>query len=298
MEKRVRAWGRVLTAMVTPFDEKLQVNYDQAAKLAEKLVRTGSDGLVVAGTTGESPTLTKEEKLRLFAVVAEAVGGQGTVLAGVGTNNTEASVEMAKAAEKTGVDGLMAVVPYYNKPPQEGLYRHFRAIAEATQLPVMIYNIPGRTGVNLLPETMVRLAELPNVVAIKEASGDLNQISEVCRLLPPRVQVYSGDDALTLPVLAVGGVGVVSVASHLVGGQIKEMIEFFFQGKVKEAAALHQRLLPLFRVLFITSNPVPVKAALNQLGLPVGGLRPPLWEAEPKQVEAVRNELRRCGLLA
>ncbi|MDI3279887.1 MAG: 4-hydroxy-tetrahydrodipicolinate synthase [Bacillota bacterium] len=298
MEKRVQAWGRVLTAMVTPFDERLQVNYDQAAKLAEKLVRTGSDGLVVAGTTGESPTLTKEEKLKLFAVVAEAVGGQGTVLANVGTNNTEASVEMAKAAEKTGVDGLMAVVPYYNKPSQEGLYRHFRAIAEATQLPIMIYNIPGRTGVNLLPETMARLAELPNVVAIKEASGDLNQISEVCRLLPPRVQVYSGDDALTLPVLAVGGVGVVSVASHLVGGQIKEMIEFFFQGKVKEAAAIHQRLLPLFRVLFITTNPVPVKTALNQLGLPVGGVRPPLWEAEPKQVEAVRNELRRCGLLA
>lgn len=298
MEKRVRAWGRVLTAMVTPFDERLQVNYDQAAKLAEKLVRTGSDGLVVAGTTGESPTLTKEEKLKLFAVVAEAVGGEGTVLAGVGTNNTEASVEMAKAAEKTGVDGLMAVVPYYNKPSQEGLYRHFRAIAEATQLPIMIYNIPGRTGVNLLPETMVRLSELPNVVAIKEASGDLNQISEVCRLLPPRVQVYSGDDALTLPILAVGGVGVVSVASHLVGAQIKEMIDFFFQGKVKEAAAIHQRFLPLFRVLFITSNPVPVKAALNLLGLSVGGVRPPLWEAEPKQVEAIRNELRRCGLLA
>jgi len=290
-------WGPVVTAMVTPFNENLEVNYDAAQALAELLVQTGSTGLVVSGTTGESPTLTHEEKVTLFRKVKESVGNRAAVLAGTSTYDTEESVRLSQEAERAGVDGLLLVAPYYNRPSQEGLYQHFKTIAHAVDLPVMIYNIPGRTGVNVEPTTLLRLAEITNVVAVKEASGNLNQMSEICAGAPDGFLVYSGDDSLTLPLLAVGGVGVVSVASHVVGRDIRRMCEAFFAGKVQEATKLHHRMLPLFKALFCTTNPVPVKAALNMLGANVGGVRLPLVEANDREKEIVRKALRDYGLL-
>lgn len=290
-------WGPVVTAMVTPFNENLEVNYDAAQALAELLVQTGSTGLVVSGTTGESPTLTHEEKVTLFRKVKEAVGNRAAVIAGTGSYDTAESVHLSQEAERVGVDGLLLVAPYYNRPSQEGLYQHFKAIAHAVDLPVMIYNIPGRTGVNVEPATLLRLAEINNIVAVKEASGNLNQMSEICASAPDGFLVYSGDDSLTLPLLAVGGVGVVSVASHVVGRDIQRMCEAFFAGQVQEAAELHHRMLPLFKALFCTTNPVPVKAALNMMGANVGGVRLPLVEANEKEKEIVRKALRDYGLL-
>jgi 4-hydroxy-tetrahydrodipicolinate synthase len=290
-------WGPVVTAMVTPFNENLEVNYDAAQALAELLVQTGSSGLVVSGTTGESPTLTHEEKITLFRKVKEAVGNRAAVLAGTSTYDTAESVRLSQEAERAGVDGLLLVAPYYNRPSQEGLYQHFKTIAHAVDLPVMIYNIPGRTGVNVEPSTLLRLAEITNVVAVKEASGNLNQMSEICAGAPDGFLVYSGDDSLTLPLLAVGGVGVVSVASHVVGRDIRRMCEAFFAGKVQEATKLHHRMLPLFKALFCITNPVPVKAALNMLGANVGGVRLPLVEANDREREIIRKALRDYGLL-
>jgi 4-hydroxy-tetrahydrodipicolinate synthase len=290
-------WGPVVTAMVTPFNENLEVNYDAAQALAELLVQTGSSGLVVSGTTGESPTLTHEEKITLFRKVKEAVGNRAAVLAGTSTYDTAESVRLSQEAERAGVDGLLLVAPYYNRPSQEGLYQHFKTIAHAVDLPVMIYNIPGRTGVNVEPSTLLRLAEITNVVAVKEASGNLNQMSEICAGAPDGFLVYSGDDSLTLPLLAVGGVGVVSVASHVVGRDIRRMCEAFFAGKVQEATKLHHRMLPLFKALFCTTNPVPVKAALNMLGANVGDVRLPLVEANDREREIIRKALRDYGLL-
>jgi 4-hydroxy-tetrahydrodipicolinate synthase len=290
-------WGPVVTAMVTPFNENLEVNYDAAQALAELLVQTGSSGLVVSGTTGESPTLTHEEKITLFRKVKEAVGNRAAVLAGTSTYDTAESVRLSQEAERAGIDGLLLVAPYYNRPSQEGLYQHFKTIAHAVDLPVMIYNIPGRTGVNVEPSTLLRLAEITNVVAVKEASGNLNQMSEICAGAPDGFLVYSGDDSLTLPLLAVGGVGVVSVASHVVGRDIRRMCEAFFAEKVQEATKLHHRMLPLFKALFCTTNPVPVKAALNMLGANVGGVRLPLVEANDREREIIRKALRDYGLL-
>lgn len=290
-------WGPVVTAMVTPFNENLEVNYDAAQALAELLVQTGSTGLVVSGTTGESPTLTHEEKVTLFRKVKEAVGNRAAVIAGTGSYDTAESVHLSQEAERVGVDGLLLVAPYYNRPSQEGLYQHFKTIAHAVDLPVMIYNIPGRTGVNVEPATLLRLAEINNIVAVKEASGNLNQMSEICASAPDGFLVYSGDDSLTLPLLAVGGVGVVSVASHVVGRDIQRMCEAFLAGQVQEAAKLHHRMLPLFKALFCTTNPVPVKAALNMMGANVGGVRLPLVEANEKEKEIVRKALRDYGLL-
>jgi 4-hydroxy-tetrahydrodipicolinate synthase len=290
-------WGPVVTAMVTPFNENLEVNYDAAQALAELLVQTGSSGLVVSGTTGESPTLTHEEKVTLFRKVKEAVGNRAAVLAGTSTYDTAESVHLSQEAERAGVDGLLLVAPYYNRPSQEGLYQHFKTIAHAVDLPVMVYNIPGRTGVNVEPATLLRLAEITNIVAVKEASGNLNQMSEICAGAPDGFLVYSGDDSLTLPLLAVGGVGVVSVASHVVGRDIRRMCEAFLAGQVQEAIKLHHRMLPLFKALFCTTNPVPVKAALNMLGANVGSVRLPLVEANEKEKETVRKALRDYGLL-
>lgn len=290
-------WGPVVTAMVTPFDENLEVNYDAAQALAELLVQTGSTGLVVSGTTGESPTLTHEEKVTLFRKVKEAVGNRAAVLAGTSTYDTAESVRLSQEAERAGVDGLLLVAPYYNRPSQEGLYQHFKTIAHAVDLPVMVYNIPGRTGVNVEPATLLRLAEINNVVAVKEASGNLNQMSEICANAPDGFVVYSGDDSLTLPLLAVGGVGVVSVASHVAGRDIRRMCEAFFAGQVHEATKLHHRMLPLFKALFCTTNPVPVKAALNMMGANVGSVRLPLVEANEKEKEIIRKALREYGLL-
>jgi len=287
-------FGRVLTAMATPFDAGGAVHWDEVTRLARHLVDHGSDGIVVAGTTGESPTLTDEEKLRLVRTVKEAVGSRAAVVAGTGTYDTRHSIHLSREAERAGADGLLLVNPYYNRPSQDGLYAHFRAIAEATSLPCMLYNIPGRTGVNCAPETIARLAEIPNIVAVKEATGNLDQASEIRRRTPDDFLIYSGDDSLTLPILAVGGTGVVSVASHLVGPDIQEMVRAYERGEVRRALQLHLRLLPLFKVLFITTNPVPLKAALNMSGFAVGIPRLPLVEATPKekeQIQAVLKEL-------
>lgn len=290
-------WGRVITAMVTPMDRDLAVDYAKAAALAKHLVATGSDGLVVCGTTGESPTLTDEEKVKLFHTVREAVGGSAAVIAGTGTNDTAHSIHLTREAERAGCDGVLLVNPYYNKPSQEGLYRHFRAVAESTRLPVMLYNIQGRTAVNCEPATVARLAEVPNIVAIKEASGNLDQMSQIRKMTPPHFLLYSGDDSLTLPLLAIGGYGVVSVASHLVGREIGEMIQAFEAGDVQRARAIHLRLWPLFKALFITTNPVPVKAALALTGFDVGGLRLPLVEATPRERDQIASVLKELALV-
>jgi 4-hydroxy-tetrahydrodipicolinate synthase len=239
-------FGRVLTAMVTPFHKDLSINLNQARKLARHLAASGSDGLVVAGTTGESPTLTKDEKVELFRAVVEEVGGKAVVLAGTGGNSTADSIVLTRAAEKVGVDGVMLVVPYYNKPSQEGIYQHFKILAESTDLPVMIYNIPGRTAVNLLPATVARLAEIDNIVAIKEASGSMDQVSELRRLLPDSFAIYCGDDSLTLPMLALGGQGVISVASHLVGPRLQELVNAFTSGNTTLANEIHLELFDGF----------------------------------------------------
>jgi len=293
----VTDFGRVITAMVTPFKKDLTINFDQVKKLARHLVQSGSDGLVVSGTTGESPTLNRDEKIELFRVVVEEVGGDAVVIAGTGGNNTAAAVELTKAAEKVGVDAVLQVCPYYNKPSQEGLYQHFKAIAASTNLPVMLYNIPGRTSVNLLPQTLVRLAEIENITAIKESSGSLDQVSELRRSLPDYFDVYSGDDSMTLPIMALGGKGIVSVASHIVGPQLQEMVNAFTSGNVTVAAKIHQTLYPVFKVLFITTSPAPVKAALNMLGWKVGLPRLPLVDITESERETLQKVLSEAELL-
>ncbi|PSF31437.1 4-hydroxy-tetrahydrodipicolinate synthase [Aphanothece hegewaldii CCALA 016] len=290
-----KSFGRVLTAMVTPFDESGHVNYEVAEKLATYLVTHGSDGLVVCGTTGESPALTWDEEYELFKVVKNAVGHQAKILAGTGSNSTSEAIEATKKAAKLGLDGSLQVVPYYNKPPQEGLYEHFKAIALACpDFPVMLYNVPGRTGQNLLPETVAKLAEIDNIVAIKEASGNIEQVCKVRCLTHSSFAIYSGDDSLTLPMMTVGGMGVVSVASHLVGEQIQQMIQAFEVGKTDLAVELNLKLFNLFKVLFCTTNPIPVKAALNKQGWQVGKLRLPLSSLSLEllpSLEAVMQDL-------
>jgi 4-hydroxy-tetrahydrodipicolinate synthase len=271
------SFGRVITAMVTPFDQEGNVNYAIAEKLADYLVNHGSDGLVVCGTTGESPTLSWKEEYELFRVVKNAVGDRAKVIAGTGSNCTAEAIEATAEAAQLGLDGTLQVVPYYNKPPQAGLYEHFKAIATANpDLPMMLYNIPGRTGQNMTPETIARLAEIPNIVAVKEASGNLEAACKIRTLTDADFAIYSGDDFLTLPLLTCGAIGVVSVASHLVGEQIQTMIRSFTEGKTQEAIAMNLRLFPLFKGLFVDTNPIPVKAALNLKGWDVGGLRLPL----------------------
>lgn len=283
--------------MVTPFASDGSVSYEMAEKLAVHLVEHGSDALVVCGTTGESPTLTWEEEFRLFQVVHGAVSGKAKVIAGTGSNSTQEAIEATQKAAALGLDGTLQVVPYYNKPPQEGLYEHFRAIAVACpELPIMLYNIPGRTGCNLAAETVIRLAELPNIVAIKEASGSLDQASHIRAMTPPDFALYSGDDSLTLPLLAIGGRGVVSVASHLVGDRLQAMIRAFELGQVSTATQIHLDLLPLFKGLFAMTNPIPVKAALELQGWAVGTVRPPLCpvtEAVKSQLAEVLKDLAR-----
>lgn len=292
-------FGRVVTAMLTPFNRDMEVDYDKAQVLADRLVNSGSDAIVVAGTTGESPTLTNKEKLELTRAVLEAVGTRAQVLMGTGNNDTAASVELTREAERLGVHGVMLVAPYYNKPPQEGLFRHFKTVADSTALPVMIYNVPGRTSSNITPETLARLvASAQNIVAVKEASGNLDQVSQIRRLTPDSFDIYSGDDSLTLPIMAVGGCGVVSVASHVAGSMIKEMVEAYAAGEVEKAWRLHVKLMPLFKVIFITTNPIPIKAAVKLAGLDCGGLRLPLVEATEAEVAEVRKVMESLELLA
>jgi 4-hydroxy-tetrahydrodipicolinate synthase len=275
----VTIFGRVMTAMVTPFDPDGRLNYGVAEALAAHLVNHGTDTLVVCGTTGESPTLTWDEEYQLFQTVQRAVSGRAKIVAGTGSNSTAEAISATQKADKLGLDGTLQVVPYYNKPPQEGLYQHFRAVAESTpDLPLILYNVPGRTGQNLLPETVSRLAEIPNIVAVKEASGNLDQVSQIRRSTPAEFSLYSGDDSLTLPMLAVGAQGVISVASHLVGEALQQMIQAFEQGQVQTATQIHLQLFPLFKALFCTTNPIPVKTALRMQGWQVGETRLPLAE--------------------
>ena len=284
--------GRVLTAVVTPFDNDFNINIAQIKKLVRYLVENGSDGFVVCGTTGESAVLTKEEKIALFRAVVEEVGGQVSVIANTGSYNTADSIDLTRAAEQVGVDGIMLVAPYYNKPSQEGLYQHFKTIANNTKLPVILYNVPGRTVINILPSTVARLVkDVPNIVAIKEASGNLDQVSELRCLLPDNFEIYSGDDSLTLPIMALGGKGVISVASHVIGLRIQEMVSAYTKGNISLAMRLHKELFPIFKGMFIDTNPVPVKTALNLLGINVGGVRLPLTEMDDEKKEKLRTLL-------
>ncbi len=286
-------WGRLITAMVTPFDEDLNVNYEASLDLAKRLVEEGNTALVITGTTGEAPTLKDGEKIRLYKILKENL--DIPIIAGVGTNCTSTSIKNAKIAEEAGVDGLLIVTPYYNKPDQDSLYEHFKTIAESVNLPIMLYNVPGRTGCNILPETVEKLAQIENIVAVKEASGNIVQISDIIRRVPKEFLVYSGDDSMLLPALAVGAYGVVSVCSHVVCKEMKEMIDSFVAGDTKRATELHLKLLKIFQTLFIIANPIPVKAALNMTGTNVGGLRLPLTEARENIQKVIRDELLVLG---
>ena len=283
--------GRLITAMVTPFDEKGEVDYAQAKRLATALLDSGSDGLVITGTTGEGPTLTAEEKIRLYAEVKEAIGYRGAVIAGTTDNDTAKSIELSTEAASVGADALLLTVPAYNKPPQEGLYQHFKAIAESTELPCVLYNVTSRTSLNMTDETTLRLSKIDNIVGIKEAGSDLNQITRIIDGAGDDFRVWSGNDDETFSIMATGGYGVVSVLSHLVGNQIKQMMGFLLEGDVEKAATEHRRLLPLFKVMFTVSNPIPLKYSLNHVGFNVGPMRLPLVPPDEKSAENIRNVL-------
>jgi 4-hydroxy-tetrahydrodipicolinate synthase len=295
----MQALGKLLTAMVTPLDADLRVDYERAAQLAVRLLAQGNDGLVVSGTTGESPTLTDEEKLQLFRVVKEAVG-DAPVVAGSGSNDFEHTLHLSKQAAHTGVDALLIVGPYYNKPSQEGYFQHFSQLAAQVELPIIIYTIPGRTGSNITAETQLRLAEAcDNIVGSKEGSGDIGQISKLCAGAPEGFTVWAGDDPMALPVMAVGGLGVISVVGHVVAVDLKDMIEAYHTGQVRRAAALHQGLLPLFRAAFLPSgNPACIKRILQVCGFDCGGLRLPLVEASEGDTREIREVCGALGIAA
>lgn len=287
-------FGHLFTAMVTAFDEQLQVDYERSTQLAQRLIRHGSDGLVVTGTTGESPTLSHNEKVTLYRVVKETVGKSVTVLAGTGSYDTEETVKLSIKAEQVGVDGLLLIAPYYSKPSQEGIFQHFRKIAQSVSLPIVLYNHPGRTGVTIEARTLARLVEIKNIVGIKDSSANLDLVSEYWKATPPQFLIFSGNDSLTLPILAIGGHGVISVASHIAGPLLARLIQNYRDGRVAEARELHFQLLDLFNVIFCAPSPAPTKAALALLGFPVGGVRlplSPLTEAETARVKEVLDRL-------
>ena len=273
-------FGRLLTAMITPFDEKGDIDYSQARKLAKGLTESGTDGLVIGGTTGESPSMSDEEKIRLFAEIKEEVGNSAAVIAGTTDNNHTKSIELSIEAEKVGVDGLLLTVPAYNKPPQEGLYQNFKSIAAATNLPGLLYNVPSRTSLNMDAETTLRLAEIDNIVGVKEASSDYSQITNIIDKAPDGFEVWSGNDDETFPIMCVGGYGVVSVASNLYGSQIKTMMGLILEGNIESAASAHKQLLPIFKALFWVTNPIPVKYAVNRAGFNAGKNRLPLCDPD------------------
>ena len=291
-------FGSVVTAMVTPFRGDHGVDLDRAQELASWLVDNGSDAVVVAGSTGESPTLTHKEKSELFRCVGEAIRGRGKMICGTGTYSTAETLELTQAAEDAGADGLLVVTPYYNKPPQRGLVAHFERIAEATELPMILYNIPGRTATRIEHETLLMLAARPNIVAVKDSTGDFQAITKLVAEGPDGFEVYSGDDWATFGYLCLGAVGVVSVASHLVGPQIRQMIELIETGDVPAARKIHESLSPLFNALFVTSNPIPLKAALEMIGRSCGDPRLPLVPATTEERDRVRRALEDAGLLA
>lgn len=292
-------FGKVLTAMVTPYTHDGAVDYAKVQKLTRHLLQNGSDGVLICGTTGESPCLTPDERANLWAAAKEAVGADGTLILGTTDNETAFSRDVAKKAERAGADALLAVAPYYNKPSQEGLYRHFAKIAASADIPIILYNIPGRTGVTIQPETVLRLAnDCPNIVAIKDATGSLDSVSQLKTMLPEDFAVYSGDDSLTLPIVAVGGAGVISVASHLIGKEIAAMIEACQAGDLSLARKLHLQYFAMFKKLFITTNPVPVKACLNLLGWDMGDCRLPLAPPTEQELAVLAELLQKYGLLA
>ncbi len=289
-------FGNVVTAMLTPFHADGTVNYEKAQELAVYLLENGSDSILVAGTTGESPTLTGEEKIQLLKAVKEAVGNRAKIICGSTNNNTQASVDMTKKVSKMGADGILAVVPYYNKPPQEGLYQHFKAIAECTDLPVILYNVTGRTGTNMQPETVARLAEIKNIAAVKEAGGSVEQAAKIRSLCKEDFAIYSGDDALTLPMLAVGACGIISVAAHIWGKEIQQMVQSYHDKNTQAAKEMHLHLLKAFKTMFITSNPIPVKAAMNLLGWNLGPFRLPLVPPSSAEEQIILQTLQEYGL--
>ncbi|SFA76724.1 4-hydroxy-tetrahydrodipicolinate synthase [Lentibacillus halodurans] len=282
-------FGNILTAMVTPFDANGQIDFDKTTELIEYLLDNGSEGLVVGGTTGESPVLTKDEKIALISHTVKTVNNRVPVIAGTGSNSTQASIELTNEAEKSGADGIMLVVPYYNKPNQEGLYRHFAAIASETGLPVMLYNVPGRSVVNLNSETTIKLSKINNIVSVKEASGNLDQIADIIERTDDDFSVYSGEDSMTLPMLSIGADGAVSVVSHIAGLELKEMVTKFQSGDVTDAASIHRKLLPIMNRLFAQPSPVPIKTALNMKGIDVGSVRLPLVSLTDFERENLRR---------
>jgi 4-hydroxy-tetrahydrodipicolinate synthase len=290
-------FGTVVTAMATPFAEDGSLDLDGAQTLAAHLYEHGTDSIVVAGSTGESPTLTHAEKLDLFRAVVDVAKGTGKVVAGTGTYNTAETIELSAEAAECGVDGLLVVTPYYNRPPQRGLIAHFSKVAESTDLPVIPYNIPSRTATRIEHETMLTLAAIPNIVAVKDSTGDLDAVSRLIREAPADFEVYSGDDWAAFAIACLGGVGLVSVAAHLVGDRIAQMLHLVLDGDVPSARKIHEELSPLFATLFITSNPIPLKAALEMLGLPGGEPRLPLLPATPDERDRIRRALEDAGLL-
>lgn len=293
----MKTFGRVLTAMVTPFDAEGRVDVERAKRLASYLLDNGSDGIVVVGTTGESPTLSHDEKLVMFRAVVEAAQGRGAVIAGTGSNDTAATVALTREAEAIGCDGVLLISPYYNKPSQEGLVRHFRTVAEATRLPVVLYNHPPRTGVAIAPQTLARLAEVPNIVGLKDSSASLDVASDFRKVTPESFLLYSGNDSLTLPMLSIGGYGVISVATHVVGTEIHAMVDATLRGDWEEARRLHFRLWEIFNGLFMAPSPAPVKEALAMRGLGVGGVRLPLVELTADERRRLQGMLEDLGLL-
>ncbi len=297
--KRDPRFGRLIPAMVTPFDQNLELDLDRAQQLADRLVAGGVDAIIVNGTTGESPTVFYPQKLELFRAVVKAVAGRVPVIANVGDNCTADTVYFAQDAGKLGVDGFMCVVPYYNKPPQEGLYRHFKTIADSTEMPIILYNIPGRCSINMEAETTLRLAHnCDNIVAIKEASGNLEQIKAIIDNAPDKFDVYSGDDAATLDIMRLGGAGVISTIGNVAPERMKEIVELAAAGRWDEAEAANEALLPLMKGLFATANPILVKEALKLIGFPVGGVRLPLVDATPEQSATLAEVMREVGVLA
>lgn len=291
-------FGRMIPAMVTPFDENRDLDLDKAQSLAVRLVDGGSDSLILNGTTGESPTIFYPQKMDLFRAVLEAVGGRVPIIANVGDNCTQDTVEFAQDVQKLGVDGFMCVVPYYNKPPQEGIYRHFKTIAQAVELPIILYNIPGRCVVNMEADTTLRLArEHANVVAVKEASGDLEQVRKIVEGAPEGFSVYSGDDSATYDIMKAGGAGVISTTGNVAPARMKELVDLCAAGDWERAAEANERLMPLMKGLFETSNPILVKEALKLAGFPVGGVRLPLVDATPEQSERLAGIMREVGVL-
>lgn len=290
-------FGTVVTAMVTPFRDDGSLDLEGAQELARHLLERGSDALVVAGSTGESPTLTHEEKFALFRAVVEAAEGRGKVVCGTGTYSTAESIELSTAAQQVGADGLLVVSPYYSKPPQRGLLEHFRRIADSTDLPIIAYNIPGRTAVRIEHDTLLAMAEVPNIVAVKDSTGDFQAVSRLISEVPADFEVYSGDDWATFGYMCLGAVGVVSVASHVVGGRIKQMTDLIASGDVPAARKIHEELSPLYSALFITTNPIPVKAAVDMLGLPAGAPRLPLVPATDEERARLRKAMEDAGVL-